>query len=197
LDATELARMVRSASAAFREGLHYPSRWIYCHACDGSWLELSNRWGRPAAGYPGALAIRGGTRLAHARQSSGSLYRVDFRSRNTDPWRSRHEPVDATVRVDQAILHFSWARSEEDLRTKAVVSGHAEHFDWTAAIDKWRWRCRHPRLASLGTPLRGRPRLGSTNWVRRTHLAVEPQMFVADCHPDHPSDARGQEAPGG
>ena len=77
--------MLRRANAGGAVGLHFPSRWLYARAGSGWYPEACSRWWRAAAGYPGPLAVRSGTRLTLARQCEGPLFRVDFRPRNTDP----------------------------------------------------------------------------------------------------------------
>lgn len=172
------ADMLSRAAAASSGALDYPSRWIHGRAVDGQWLELSTRYWRSSASYPGPLAVVAGTRLKLARQADASLFRVDFRRRNTDPWHSPSVPVHAVISVDAAVLHFSWAREEEDLRAKARVSSHSNDFDWDDAIRRWKWRLHHPRLAVLSTPLRSRGGLGSNAWLRRTRLTIEPQRLL-------------------
>jgi hypothetical protein len=169
---------IAAAAASGYDGLDYPARWIYGRAANGRWLELSSRvWG-VVANYPGPLAVRSGASLHHARQIDGELYRVDFRSKNTDPFRPPDLRVDATVPPAAGVLHFSWARTEADLREKAVVSGHRDDFDWDGAIAKWLWHQRHPRLAVLGTPLRRRGSLGTRGWLRTTALPIDPDRLT-------------------
>ena len=103
--------MLRRADAAGAIGLHFPSRWLYARAGSGTYLEFCSRWWRAAAGYPGPLAVRRGTRLTLARQCEGTLFRVDFRRRNTDPLASPDCAwFHATVPVADGVLHFAWVR---------------------------------------------------------------------------------------
>jgi hypothetical protein len=96
---------------------------------------------------------------------------VDFRRRNTDPAHPRHARVDEWVGEDQGIWHFSWVRSEQEMRDKAASSGHADEVDWGKEIDRWLERCRHPRLATLLTPVRGRPTVvGAPTWLRMARV---------------------------
>jgi hypothetical protein len=171
LDPDEFVRAIGTADANGRDGLEYPARCMYAALGDGRYLEQSSRFGRLAATYPGPVAVRTGTRLTVARQgpSPESLWRVDFRRQNTDPGHPAGARVDATVRPDQAIVHLSWVRSEADLRAKGGSSGHANDFNWSLAVAKWRWRQEHPVSTILTTPLR----FGfGLRWFRLGRVAV-------------------------
>jgi hypothetical protein len=167
--------MLHRAHRAGARGLDFPSRWIYARTTSGNVLECSTRWWRAAAGYPGPLAVKGGTTLRVARQCEGSLFRVDFRRRNTDPWHARGTPVHSTVPVRSGVIHFSWVRTAEELLEKARTSTHRHDFEWEAKIAKWRFRQRHPWLATALTPLR---RKEHPSWLRRARLPVDPPPRV-------------------
>jgi hypothetical protein len=168
---------LQEADRAGASGIDYPSRWIYARANGGGYLEGSSRFWRPAAGFPGPLGVRAGTKLRHARQCDGSLFRVDFGTTNTDPWRNQSYPVDATVGVDSAVIHFSWVRSEDELRRKASVSGHRDYKGWSREIDAWKFRQRHALLAVALTPFRNRGEF-HPGWLRRVRLPIEPSARV-------------------
>jgi len=153
-DASVFVEMLVRADRKHADGLDFPSRWLYAHIRDRLFLEACTRWWRPAAGYPGSLAVRSGTSLRYARQCEGQLFRCDFRSRNTDPWRPRNAEVDTTVPLRAGVLHFSWVRTPDQLRYKAEISPHRFDVDWETAIRKWEARQRHPLIAMATTPLR-------------------------------------------
>jgi hypothetical protein len=165
--------MLERADQASADGLDFPSRWIYARTADGRYLEACSRWWRHAAGYPGALAVRAGSPITHARHCTGRLFRVDFRDTNTDPWRLPDTPVDATVGVDDGVLHLSWVRTPAELAEKAVVSSHRDDADWDKELRQWLWRQRHPRAAVALTPLRRRGSL-HPNWLRLSRLPLDP-----------------------
>ena len=48
-----------------------------------------------------------------------------------------------------AIVHYSWVRSPEELRLKFQSWGHAEDRDWGPEFDYWMWARSHPYLAAL------------------------------------------------
>jgi hypothetical protein len=165
-----------AADAAGSAGMDYPSRWLYARLADGSYLESSSRFWRPVASYPAPLAIRSNAQIWNARRCEGDLFRVDFRWSNTDPWRRGHSlPIHAKVAVDEAVLHFSWVRTDEEMTRKSEMSPHRDA-DWK--IEKWRDQRRHPMLTVATTPLRRRGEL-HPQWFRRARIPVDPPARVA------------------
>jgi hypothetical protein len=168
-------KMLSRAHAADAAGLDFPSRWLYARVRQGVYLEACSRWWRTAAGYPGPLAVRSGTQLKVARQCVGPLFRVDFRSRNSDPWHPRDAPVHATVPLADGVLHFAWVRSDEAMARKARISSHRDDLDWDKRLRRWRARQRRPIWASVFTPLR---RKNHTDWLRLARLTTEPSPYA-------------------
>lgn len=162
--------IVRAQSEG-RSALDYPARWLYGHVGGQIYLERCRRiWGI-AAGYPGPMAVKAGTTLTLARQCNVPTWRVDFKRHNTDPAHPRRVAVDESVRPDEGVWHFSWVRSEEEMRNKAASSGHADEVDWGREIDRWLDRCRHPRLTTLLTPVRRPPAVvGAPTWLRTARV---------------------------
>ncbi|WP_454729805.1 hypothetical protein [Cellulosimicrobium protaetiae] len=154
LDPAAFRASLDAAERAGAGGLHYPARWLYSRVAPGRYLESSTRLGRPAASYPGPLAVRAGTTLAHARQADVPLYRVDLRPWNTDPSHPHDTVVHEVVRPDQAVLHFSWVRRPEAMRQKFGWSGHTAHYSRPGVYESWVGRSRHPRRTVLTSPLR-------------------------------------------
>ncbi len=168
------ARLVESvdrADASGRSAVEFPARWLYAQVEGNRYLERCRRFWGVSAGFPGPVAVRAGTALRLARQCDVPLWRVDFRHRNTDPAHGADARVDEAVPADDAIWHFSWIRSEEEMRAKAATSGHAGEFDWIAEIDRWVWRRRHPLVTTVATPLRPHPAVvGAPTWLRTTRV---------------------------
>jgi len=164
--------LVRADRAAM-DALDYPARWLYSHVNGDRYLERCRRLWGITANYPGPVAVRAGTTLTLARQCQVPTWHVDFRPRNTDPAHPRNTRVDDRVRPEDAIWHFSWVRSEKEMRSKSLTSGHAHDFDWHREIDRWVSRRRHPHLTTLFTPIRRRPAVvGAPTWLRSTHVPV-------------------------
>ena len=143
------------------QALDFPSRWLYARAPRARggpprFLEASSRWWGPAAGFPGPLAVRAGTRLTLARQAADAVhFRIDFRSRSTDPWRSRSAVVHDVVALDHGVIHYSWVRSPEYMLKKFASYGHAAERT-PAEYDTWVHRGQHPWSTVLTAPLRPR-----------------------------------------
>ncbi len=174
------ARFVEAIGRAQSEGmsaLDYPARWLYGHVKGYTYLERCRRMWGIAAGYPGPMAVKAGTTLEMARQCNVPTWRVDFRRRNTDPAHPRGARVDERIGPDEGIWHFSWVRSEAEMRRKAGTSGHADEVDWEREIDRWIERCRHPLLTTLLTPVRRPPAIvGAPTWLRTARV---PESVVA------------------
>jgi len=167
-----LESLVR-ADEAGKDALDYPARWLYGHVGGDRYLERCRRLWGITAGYPGPVAVRAGTTLTLARQCKVPTWHVDFGPRNTDPAHSRDTRVDEQVRAEDTIWHFSWIRSETDMRAKSLTSGHAHEIDWHREIDRWVSRCRHPHLTTLLTPMRRSPDVvGAPTWLRSTRVPV-------------------------
>ena len=162
---------IGTAHDAGRSALHYPARWIYAQVRDDLYLERCRRLWGIAAGYPGAVAVRTGTELSLARQCKVPTWRVDFRRRNTDPAHDRGTTVNEVVRPEDTVWHFSWVRSEQEMRAKSTTSGHVHDFDWDREIDSWMSRSRHPYRTMLLTPVRRRPDIvGGPTWLRTVRI---------------------------
>ncbi|MEI8233432.1 MAG: hypothetical protein WCH57_01965 [Verrucomicrobiota bacterium] len=150
--------------------MDYPARWLYRDIGGDRYLERCSRFWRTIAGFTGSVAVRPGVRLRNARQCDIPLFRVDFRERNTDPWRSRDVPVHRAISPMQGIFHYSWVREEEELLRKTGAWGHSQE-NWAPEIRYWQWAGRHPRLATLATPFMRFP--------RRMRIATIPRPLSA------------------
>ncbi|WP_265523560.1 hypothetical protein [Oerskovia flava] len=168
LDPDSFLAALTKADDAGAGGLHYPSRWLYSRVAPGRYLEASTRWGRPVASYPGPLAVRAGTRLDQARQADVPLYRVDLRPWNTDPAHHHTTIVHDVVTPQEAVLHFSWVRSDDVIRRKFGWSGHTDDYSRPAVYRTWRNRSRRPHRTALTSPLR------RTDWYRLVTVPEPP-----------------------
>jgi hypothetical protein len=168
---------LQQADGAGMHALDYPSRWLWARLGPRRYLEGSGRWGRPSMSFPGPLAVRPGTVLSVARQTQAPRWRVDVAPAGTDPWQPPGTPVDALVEVAEAVLHFSWVRSQDALQAKARTSGHADDFDWAAALAQRERAMRRPHLYQWGNPVR-RSTPWNGRWARVVTLAVDPPALV-------------------
>jgi len=146
--------------------MEYPARWLYASLGNNRYLERCSPLWQTVAGFPGPVAIRPGNTLYTSRQCDTTLYRVDFRKRNTDPFHSPDAPVHAVVAERDGIIHYSWIRDESQLRRKTTAWGHSRD-DWSPEIRHWVWAGKHPILASLTTPFRRFPQR-----MRITHIPL-------------------------
>lgn len=144
---------LEAAESRGATAIEFPARAFYARTRNGSFLEHCARWWTIQAGYPGPILVAAGTQLTHARQAARApLYRVDISAWNSDPAHGRSSRVHAVVPREQAILHLSWVRTEEQMQEKSVVSGHAGARDWELELKRWRQRAAHPRRTVVMTP---------------------------------------------
>ncbi|GAA4720083.1 hypothetical protein GCM10023216_06110 [Isoptericola chiayiensis] len=168
-------RMVERAEAVGADALEYPARWLYARVGDvpggGRYLEASTRFWRPAASFPGPLAIRPGVTLDCARQASTAVsYRVDIRPWHTDRVQGYQRLVHDVVGVDDAVVHYSWVRPDDQMRRKFGWSGHAATYSRPAVYQRWVERAQRPWRAVMATPFRRHPA-----WLRLVTIRPEAE----------------------
>lgn len=161
---------VAAADDAAADALDFPLRNIYAATAGGRFLEQCGRFWTTQAAYPGPVAVRAGTTLSVARQARGvPHYRIDVAARNTDPAHPRDTAVHAVIPREEAILHLSWVRTEEQMLEKRIVSGYSKNRDWDRDLGRWRWRSRHPLLTAGSAPF-------SRRWFDRYRLVALPRI---------------------
>lgn len=165
-----LRHHVAAADGAAADAIDFPLRNIYAAAAGGRFLEQCGRFWTTQAAYPGPVAVRAGTTLSVARQARGvPHYRVDVAARNTDPAHPRNSAVHAVIPREDAILHLSWVRTEEQMLEKRIVSGYSKNRDWDRDLARWRWRARHPLLTAGSAPF-------SRRWFDRYRVVALPRV---------------------
>ena len=130
----------------------YPARWLFQKAGDSLYLERCDRLWRIQADYPGPVAVRAGTRLRLARQCDVKTFRADFDAHSKTPVPTRDPAVHSVVKSGQGIAHFSWVRSEEEMRRKTTGWGHSKDRDWNPRLQQWISARRHPWRTVMATP---------------------------------------------
>lgn len=116
----------------------WPMRTFFNRTARGEFLEVCSLTGRQISAYPGPVAVRPGTVLTHARQTSLPRWRYDVRSHDSDP-AAGGRTVNGVVPADEAIAHLSWIRSEDEILSKLKSWGHSHQFDWQRYLDRvWR-----------------------------------------------------------
>lgn len=138
---------LEQAGAEGFDALDYPARWLYQQVGDHRFLELRDRLWRPKSFSPGPVAVRAGTVLKNARQTDARAFYVEF----TKP--KAGGGIHRLIPKSQAILHYSWVRTEDELRRKFSSWGHSKERNWSREIDRWVWCKRHPYLAVVNCPL--------------------------------------------
>ncbi len=146
-DPAELRAALEEADRRGAGAVEFPARFLYARGRDGRFLEAARSLWRRRSAFPGPIAVRAGTTLVHNRQAAAPLYRLDVSPRNADPSHPPDAIVHRTIRGDQAILHYSWIRSDDYMVRKAAWSGHSDTY--TRMLRSWRRRTRHPVLAVL------------------------------------------------
>lgn len=131
--------------------LDFPGRFLYKQVGQGRYLEMCSRFWRIAAGYPGPVAAKPGTRLRLCRQCDASLFRVDFRERSTSLAHPRTTPVHRKIGEHEGIYHYTWVRDEESMIRKTQTWGHAPDKVWDSELAHWLWSGRHPYLSMLSS----------------------------------------------
>ena len=141
------------ADAGGHDALVYPARWFYQRIGAGLFLEGSSRLWRRLASYPGPVAVRAGVELRLARQGGRNLYVVGFSAGNLPLYSLPPVRVRKVVSVNDAILHFGWIRSDNEMTAKLTSWSHAHDRDWSQPLRRWRRAARHPLLTAALTPL--------------------------------------------
>ena len=100
--------------------VYWPMRVFFQRTKAGRFLEVTTFLRRQYSEFPGPVATRPGVQLDCARRASSAPYwRFDI----------RHKNADAVIPKDDAILHFSWVRSEDDILRKIRGWGHSKDFN--------------------------------------------------------------------
>ena len=142
------------ADAGDYDALAYPARWLYQRVSARLFLESSSRFWGHLAHYPGPVAVRAGTELRLARQSGTKLYVAGFSRKTVALYSLPPTPVRKVIRHNDAILHFSWIRSDDQMVAKLASWSHSRDRDWTRPLHRWRRAARHPLLTSALAPLK-------------------------------------------
>ena len=126
--------------------VEWPMRVFFQRTASDRFLEVTTFLRQQLTEYPGPVATRPGVKLNCARRASASPHwRFDIRHKSFDANLRSWYVADAVIPKSEAILHFSWVRSEADILRKVQGWGHADDFDgenyinnvWKAAPRKW------------------------------------------------------------
>lgn len=142
--------------------VEWPMRVFFQRLRDGRFLEVCARKRRDRFEYPGPIAARPGAKCKGARHAEGRFLRpIVMGDRQSPQICATPGPDEVRIEnltIDDAILHFSWARSAEDVRSKVASWSHSEglnswifyHLWWKSAPYLWPWMCNfHPFVRGL------------------------------------------------
>ena len=147
--------------------VEWPMRVLFHQLPDGRYLEVCAADGSDRFEYPGPIAVRPGVTLTDARRANGLFLRPTVRGDRQSlqvcqpvlPAERRVELIDAR----DAVLHNSWARSADNIRSKIASWGHNAgwrslafyYLRWLPAPYLWRMtRDFHPFARGLWPALK-------------------------------------------
>jgi hypothetical protein len=151
-DGAGFVRRLREEIPVESDAVDWPMRTFFQKTKEGKFLEVASLTRRQVSAYPGPVAVRPRAVLAHARQIEGKRWRYDIRTCDTDP-AAGTRPVHGVIPQDDAIIHLSWVRSDQEIEDKLRSWGHNGGFDWRRYMNhvwrvaprRWRFTFRfHP-----------------------------------------------------
>jgi hypothetical protein len=109
----------------------WPMRVLFRRIGPGRFLEVCAADGSPQYDYPGPVAVRAGTRLAHSRRPGpevASLLLVVAGDTASPTVAQKSGPAEtrADLAAEDAIVHNSWARSFPVVWAKTASWGHSQ-----------------------------------------------------------------------
>jgi hypothetical protein len=169
-DALAFARHLAEVPETFR-AVEWPMRSFFRRMNSGRFLEVCTPLRRQLSEYPGCVAVRPGVKFTAARRAQEPIWRFDVRPADRDPLSGQTYTPQGVIARSEAILHFSWARTEADLVGKLKSWSHSGDFDWRNYLERvWRpaplwWPLMYhfhpiwPRLWPALRPVQVRPEL--------------------------------------
>jgi hypothetical protein len=125
------------------DGVEWPMRVLFRRLHDGRYLEICARDGQERFEYPGSVAARPSARLMDARRVAGRFLRPVVRGDNRSlqllqPVAPAEERLELLGSVD-AVLHNSWARPAESIRSKISSWSHNDGYkSWLYYYLQWK-----------------------------------------------------------
>jgi hypothetical protein len=163
-DAARFRRRLREEVPAAFVAVEWPMRTFFRRSDSGVFLEVCTFFRRQLSEYPGPVASRPGVVLRCARHvERGPCWRYEIRAKGYDPLERRVYRAHGIIPKSEAILHFSWARSDEDMQSKLSSWSHNRDFDtrcyfeqvWKPALRRWPFMTNfHPVWPRLWPALR-------------------------------------------
>jgi hypothetical protein len=125
-----LLKMLDYAAEREIPAVEWPMRLFFHRLEDGRFLEVCSKSRTERFEYPGPIAARPGAQHTDARHAKGDYLRpVVIGDKQSPQVRCGMLPGESRIenlRLEDAILHFSWARSAADVRSKVASWSHNE-----------------------------------------------------------------------
>jgi hypothetical protein len=146
-DAEAFGRRLREEVPKEFAAVDWPMRSFFRYREPNHFLEVCTPFRRQLSEFPGCVALRPGTATLVSRHAVSGRWRYDIRGSGYDPVDRRFYEVHGVIPKGEAVLHFSWARTEEDLVGKLSTSSHNPDFDWRLYLERiwkpaprsWMW----------------------------------------------------------
>jgi hypothetical protein len=147
-NAREFGRRLREEVPKEFPVVEWPMRPFFRVLGSGLFLEVCSFSRRQLSEYPGPIAVRPGVTLSAARHThlpQVPRWRYEVRRTGYDPVGCIHYRAHGVIPKSEAILHFSWARTEDDMVAKLESWSHNKDFDWRRYFERvwkpatWRW----------------------------------------------------------
>lgn len=127
-DMNALVNWIRYAETNQFEALEWPLAVLY-RQVGSNYLVICGADGSPIYEYPGAIAVRAGCSVIHARRVDRKMLRLvvceDVSSKSLLNDVQPNETRLMCLRSDQSIMHYSWSRSTSEIFEKVKSWGHA------------------------------------------------------------------------
>jgi hypothetical protein len=144
-NAREFGRRLREEVPRGFVAVEWPMRSFFRNVGPGLFLEVCSFSRRQLSEFPGPVAVRPGVALTAARHVQEPRWRFEIRRTGYDPVDRRHYQAHGVIPKSEAILHFSWARTEGDIVAKLESWSHNQDFDCRRYFERvwrpapWRW----------------------------------------------------------
>jgi hypothetical protein len=127
-DVTSLVNWIQFAETNRFEAIEWPLAVLF-RKIGSKHLIVCGADGSPIYEYPGAVAVRAGCNVLHARRVGGRMLRLvvldDVSSKSLENDVQPNETRLICLSPNQSIMHYSWSRSTAEIFEKVKSWGHA------------------------------------------------------------------------
>ncbi|MEZ0325931.1 MAG: hypothetical protein ACAH95_08485 [Fimbriimonas sp.] len=182
MDLRTFASCITEAGDGQFGAVEMPQRLLVCHISGNRFVEARNRYWRLCRGfYPGPVAVRAGARLKQARRCEERAFHVDFQPARPGFDSITLETNHRVVSKNQGVAHYSWVRTEAEMRRKLGTWSHAKDGDWGQHMRIWNRCRRHPLLAMVTNPFIRKScwKFISVSTIRPVNTYCDPRLALA------------------